>query len=104
MFVSQASIKLGIVETYGIKKRVEAVKNCRNIGKKDMKYNNAMPKMKVDPESYVSGFLNSSISWLLYCHIMRYFKSLKTDILHLLVRLSKRMECCVKRSRHPSYL
>lgn len=54
MFVSQASINLGIIETYGIKKRVEAVKNCRNIGKKDMKYNDAMPKMKVDPESYVS--------------------------------------------------
>jgi len=52
MFVSQASINLGIVETYGVKKRVEAVKNCRNIGKKDMKYNDAMPKMKVDPESY----------------------------------------------------
>ena len=30
------------------------VKNCRNIGKKDMKFNDAMPEMKVDPESYVS--------------------------------------------------
>lgn len=54
MFVSQASIDLGIIASYGIKKRVEAVKNCRNIGKKDMKYNDTMPKMKVDPESYVS--------------------------------------------------
>ncbi|KAL2001679.1 hypothetical protein VTN02DRAFT_1400 [Thermoascus thermophilus] len=52
MFVSQASIDLGIIASYGIKKRVEAVKNCRNIGKKDMKYNDTMPKMKVDPESY----------------------------------------------------
>ena len=59
MFVSQASISLGIIETYGIKKRLEAVKNCRNIGKKDMKYNDAMPKMKVDPESYVSCPLNT---------------------------------------------
>jgi len=33
---------------------VEAVKNCRNIGKRDMKYNDVMPKMKVNPESYVS--------------------------------------------------
>lgn len=56
MFVSEASIECGAVATYNLKKRVEAVKNCRNIGKKDMKYNNVMPKMKVDPESYV-GFL-----------------------------------------------
>ena len=28
------------------------MKNCRNIGKKDMKFNDTMPKMKVDPESY----------------------------------------------------
>lgn len=52
MWVSQSSIDRGIVQTYGLKKRVEAVKNCRNIGKSDMKYNDAMPKMKVDPESY----------------------------------------------------
>ncbi|KAE8352926.1 hypothetical protein BDV28DRAFT_118062 [Aspergillus coremiiformis] len=52
MFVSQASIDAGIVQSYGIKKRIEAVKNCRNIGKLDMKYNDAMPKMRVDPESY----------------------------------------------------
>jgi urease len=30
------------------------VKNCRTVGKKDMKFNDTMPKMKVDPESYVS--------------------------------------------------
>jgi len=35
---------------------VEPVKNCRSIGKKDMKYNDVMPKMKVDPETYVSCF------------------------------------------------
>jgi hypothetical protein len=54
MFVSQASIDQGVIESYNLRKRVEPVKNCRNIGKKDMKYNDAMPKMKVDPESYVS--------------------------------------------------
>lgn len=52
MFVSQASVDLGIIESYKIRKRVEAVKNCRNIGKRDMKYNDVMPKMKVDPERY----------------------------------------------------
>ena len=52
MFVSQASIDAGTVQSYGIKKRIEAVKNCRNIGKADMKYNDTMPKMHVDAESY----------------------------------------------------
>jgi hypothetical protein len=53
-FVSQASIDSGVVMSYGLRKRVEAVKNCRKISKKDMKYNDVMPKMKVDPERYVS--------------------------------------------------
>ncbi|CBF89498.1 urease Ure [Aspergillus nidulans FGSC A4] len=52
MFVSQASLDTNTVQSYGLKKRVEAVKNCRNIGKADMKFNDTMPKMKVDPESY----------------------------------------------------
>lgn len=42
---------------YNLKKRVEAVKGCRKIGKKDMKFNGAMPKMKVDPETYVSAVI-----------------------------------------------
>lgn len=53
IFVSQASIDTGTVQSYSIRKRIEAVKNCRNIGKRDMKFNAAMPKMHVDPESYV---------------------------------------------------
>ena len=52
-FVSQASIDSGTVSGYKLTKRVEAVRNCRNIGKKDMHFNNTMPKMKVDPETYV---------------------------------------------------
>ncbi|KAF7512605.1 Urease [Endocarpon pusillum] len=51
-FVSQASIDSGMVDSYGLKKRIEPVKNCRKISKKDMKLNDLMPKMKVDPESY----------------------------------------------------
>ncbi|KAF1955243.1 urease [Byssothecium circinans] len=51
-FVSQASIDFGVVASYGLRKRVEAVKNCRKIGKKDMKFNDTRPKMKVDPETY----------------------------------------------------
>lgn len=52
-FVSKASVATGTVQTYKLRKRIEVVKNCRNIGKKDMKYNELMPKMKVDPETYV---------------------------------------------------
>lgn len=54
MFVSQASIDHGVIQSYNLRKRVEPVKHCRDIGKKDMKYNDVMPKMKVDPERYVS--------------------------------------------------
>lgn len=53
-FVSAASLKSGAVKSYNLQKRIEAVKNCREIGKKDMKFNDSMPKMKVDPERYVS--------------------------------------------------
>jgi urease subunit alpha len=30
-----------------------AVKNCRNVGKKDMRLNDKCPVIKVDPETYV---------------------------------------------------
>jgi len=52
LFVSQASIEHGVVQTYGLRKRVEPVKKCRGIGKRDMRFNDAMPRMKVDPERY----------------------------------------------------
>ena len=51
-FVSQVSLASGTVASYGLKKRFEAVKNCRKVTKKDMKWNDATPTMKVDPESY----------------------------------------------------
>ena len=37
---------------YGLSKRLEAVRHCRNIGKKDLKWNDALPKITVDPETY----------------------------------------------------
>ena len=52
IWVSRDSVDSGVVKSYGLRKRVEPVKNCRKIGKKDMKYNDTMPKIKVDPESY----------------------------------------------------
>ncbi|KAE9976814.1 hypothetical protein EG328_002404 [Venturia inaequalis] len=52
-WVSQASIDNGMIRSYGLRKRIEPVRNCRNVTKGDMKYNDLMPKMKVDPESYI---------------------------------------------------
>ena len=52
-FVSQAS-RDKAVKSYRLRSRVEVVKNCTSAGKKDMKKNEYMPNMKVDPESYVS--------------------------------------------------
>ncbi|QRV90409.1 amidohydrolase family protein [Ceratobasidium sp. AG-Ba] len=51
-FVSQISITNGVIQSYGLAKRPEAVVGCRNVKKKDMKWNGATPKMKVDPETY----------------------------------------------------
>jgi len=51
-FVSRASIESGVIASYGLAKRFEAVEGCRKIGKKDMKWNDLTPEMKVDPESY----------------------------------------------------
>lgn len=43
---------LGNIDSYKLNKRCLEVKNCRNIGKNDMKLNDLTPVMKVDPESY----------------------------------------------------
>ena len=52
LFVSASSIESGAIASYGLRKRVEAVRGCRTVSKRDMKFNDAMPKMRVDPESY----------------------------------------------------
>jgi urease subunit alpha len=49
-FVSQAAVD--VVKGYGLQKMVLPVKNCRNIGKKDMIHNNSMPDISVNPETY----------------------------------------------------
>ena len=51
-FVSKASLEDGIVKRYGLQRQVVAVENCRTIGKKDMKRNDATPEIKVDPDTY----------------------------------------------------
>ncbi|KAF8936714.1 urease [Dissophora ornata] len=52
VFMSQAAMDLNRAQEYGLKKRAEAIRNCRNISKSDMKLNNLCPEVKVDPESF----------------------------------------------------
>ncbi|WP_299405834.1 urease subunit alpha [uncultured Roseobacter sp.] len=51
-FVSAAAEAAGIGGTLGLRKDVIAVKNTRNIGKKDLILNNALPEIEVNPETY----------------------------------------------------
>ncbi len=51
-FVSKASLKNGIAERYGLERELVAVENCRKIGKKDMRRNEATPEIRVDPDTY----------------------------------------------------
>jgi urease, alpha subunit len=51
-FVSEASLREGRVKELGLKRRLEPVRNCRQIGKRDMLHNDAMPRIEVDPETY----------------------------------------------------
>jgi urease subunit alpha len=52
-FVSQASMENKSLEELGLQKRILPVSNTREIGKKDLVLNDALPKMEVDPETYV---------------------------------------------------
>ncbi|KAI0599860.1 urease [Biscogniauxia sp. FL1348] len=55
LFVSAASVTGpgAPVPSYGLRKRIEPVRGCRGVGKKDMRLNDTMPRMRVDPETYV---------------------------------------------------
>lgn len=54
MFVSQASAaEGGDVHSYNLRKQIEVVKNCRTVTKHDLKYNDATPKIEVDPKTLV---------------------------------------------------
>ncbi len=50
-FVSQAALQT-VAKEYGLAKKAVAVKGCRSVSKKDMRLNDALPKIEVDPESY----------------------------------------------------
>ena len=51
-FVSQVSMDLNNVQTYGLQKIILPVKNCRAISKKDLVHNDATPQIEVNPENY----------------------------------------------------
>ncbi|NQX62329.1 urease subunit alpha [Paenibacillus qinlingensis] len=51
-FVSQAAYDNGIGERFGLQKRIEPVKGCRSISKKDMIHNDETPSIEVNPETY----------------------------------------------------
>jgi urease subunit alpha len=51
-FTSQIALDLGLTSKVKISKKLVPVKNCRNIGKKDMIYNNLTPKIEINPETY----------------------------------------------------
>lgn len=51
-FMSRISVEEGLPEKLELKRLCLPVKNCRDIGKKDMKFNDATPKITIDPETY----------------------------------------------------
>jgi urease subunit alpha len=52
-FTSKSAIRTGLQNKLNLKKKLLPVKNCRNISKKNMIYNNLIPKIEIDPETYV---------------------------------------------------
>ncbi|NOJ92229.1 urease subunit alpha [Corallococcus coralloides] len=51
-FVSGRALREGTVQGLGLTKRLSAVVGCRALGKKDMRLNDALPVITVDPETY----------------------------------------------------
>jgi urease subunit alpha len=51
-FLSQAAMKAEIPERLNLQKRAIAVSNIRQLTKRDLKLNDALPQMEVDPETY----------------------------------------------------
>jgi urease subunit alpha len=51
-FVSKASYESGVLKNLGLKRRLVPVQNTRKISKRDMVWNDALPKIEIDPETY----------------------------------------------------
>jgi urease subunit alpha len=51
-FVSKACLQADSLKRCGLSKRLQAVEGCRQLGKRHMKWNDATPRIIVDPETY----------------------------------------------------
>jgi urease subunit alpha len=51
-FVSQAGLRAGVGERYGLAKTTVAVQNCRSVTKANMVHNSYLPKMEIDAQRY----------------------------------------------------
>ncbi len=51
-FVSSVAYNANIKEKYNLQRNILPVKNCRNITKKDMKFNSNLDNIEVNPETY----------------------------------------------------
>ncbi len=52
VFVSEAAQAAGVGKELGLAKQTISVRNTRDIGKRDLKLNDALPKVEVNPETY----------------------------------------------------
>jgi urease subunit alpha len=51
-FMAQAAIDESVPERFGLRKRCVSTRNTRKLTKRDMLWNDALPKITVDPETY----------------------------------------------------
>jgi urease subunit alpha len=51
-FMAQSAIDAGVPERAGLQKQAAAVSGTRNLTKSDLLHNDALPEVKVDPETY----------------------------------------------------
>ncbi len=51
-FVSEAALRAGTLKGLNLQKHLVAVRNTRNVTKRDLLWNDALPQMEVDPETY----------------------------------------------------
>jgi urease subunit alpha len=51
-FVSEAALRSGALGSLQLAKRLVAVRNTRKVTKRDLLWNDALPKIEVDPETY----------------------------------------------------
>ncbi len=51
-FVSEVALEEGALKELELRRRLEPVRQCRAVSKRDMVLNDALPKIEVDPETY----------------------------------------------------